>query len=100
MKDLMSDVTDLSRASLPEIKNILDLSRLLSLINFMNEEDEEGNSYVEIPTMGKILVSKDFDFEFIPNQSFKKEIFGIRQNPRNFLRNELKKVLKIGEVNE
>jgi len=44
----MSDVTDLSRASLPEIKNILDLSRLLSLINFMNEEDEEGNSYIDL----------------------------------------------------
>lgn len=97
MKDLLSKVSDLSRASPQEIKNLAGITRLVALMDFVDSEDEKGDSFVEIPTIGKIKITQDMDFEFIPLSSFRKEIFGIKQNPKNFLKNELRKLLGINE---
>lgn len=97
MKNQMSKISDLSRVSLQDVKNLFNVTRLVTLIDFIKNMDENGDSYIEIPTFGKILISKDLDFEFLPSTDLKKEVYGILQNPNNFLKNELKKVFNIGE---
>lgn len=99
MKDLLNKSSDLSRTSLQDLKKILSIIKLESLVTAIDNPDEEGNIEVEIPYFGKVVVSEDFDFEFIPETSFKKDVFGIRQDPDKFLTNELKKLLKLGENN-
>jgi hypothetical protein len=99
-KDALGKISDLSRFSLVEIKRLAEIARIITLSESIDSEDEDGNFFIEIPTVGKIKVSDDLDFEILPLPSFKKEIYSLKQNPKNFLKNELKKLLGIGDINE
>lgn len=99
MKDLLNKTSDLSRTSLQDLKKTLAILRLVSLMEAMEGLNEDGSMEIEIPLFGKILISKDFDFEFIPDSGLKKDAYNIRQEPDNFLKAELKKLLKIGDTN-
>lgn len=98
MKDLLNKASDLSRTSLQDLKKTLTIIRLVALIESMENSSEDGTTEIEIPLFGKILISKDFDFEFIPDPALKKDAYSIRQDPDNFLKTELRKLLKIGEA--
>lgn len=100
MKDILSKTADLNRTTLQDLKKIFSIVKLLALVDSVNTEDEEGNSYIDIPFFGKIKVNEDLDFEFIPDLELKKDIFCVKQNPEKFLKKELKKLLKIEEANE
>lgn len=95
MKDLLSKVADISRVSLQDLKKVFTITKMLSIIDSMDSEDDLGNIYIEIPYFGKIKTSADFDFEFILDMDIKKDIFSIKQDPEKYLKKELKKLLKI-----
>lgn len=95
MKNLLNKISDLSRTSLQDVKKFLNICRLTTLMGYIENLDEEGNSFIEIPSFGKIKVSSEMDFEFIPTTELKKEVFSIKQNPNTFLKNELRKVFQI-----
>ena len=97
--NIMNDISTLSRVSVQELKKIASITRLVMLSSTINTSDpgNQKDIVVEIPTIGKILVNEDFDFEFVPTTDFKRELLGIKQDPNNFLKTELKKVFNIGE---
>lgn len=101
MKDILSKVASLSRTSLQDLKKIFSTTKTLTIIDSINTEDEEENSYIEIPYFGRIQINKDLDFEFIPDINLKKDIFTAKQDPEKYLKKELKKLLKIEDnINE
>lgn len=97
MRNLLNDVSDLSRTSLQDLKKILSIMKLEALIKGIENVSEDRTTEIEIPLFGKILVSSDFDFEFLPDSTFKKDVHSMKQDPENYLTVELKKLLKIGE---
>lgn len=99
MKDLLNSVSDLGRISVSDLKQVLTLIRLVSLI-YAVRGMENSKLTIDIPSFGKVTVTEDFDFEFVPDAELKKDVFGIKQDPNFFLKNELKKILNIGENNE
>ena len=96
---MLSKVSDLSRVPLHDLKRIFGLLRLLMLQELitdqMNETESDDESGVEIPTLGKLKITKDLDFEFLPNVDFRKDAYLASQNPETFLKRELKKILKL-----
>lgn len=99
MRDALSKVSDLARISLCDIKKSFLLLRLVSFIDAMNREDEKDETSTElsmdIPTFGKLKITEDFDFVFVPDMDFKKDAYQVMQNPEAFLKKELRKLLKI-----
>ena len=91
----LSKVSILNRMTIQDLKRTLSLVRLVTIIDCINSVDEDDNSIVEIPFFGKIVITKELDFEFIPDNSLRKDIFEIKKNPDSFLKTELKKLLKI-----
>lgn len=99
MKDLLSNISDLSRMPLTDLKELLNLIKLASLIYAIDsDENSSENLSIEIPTFGKIVVNENFDFDFVPDADFKKMIYTLKSSPSRFLENELKKVLNIGGI--
>lgn len=102
MKDTLRKVSDLARISLQDLKQTFDLLKLVSLIDAMNrmsdEESSDNSLSLDIPMFGKLEVSKDFDFTFIPTVDFKKEIYQVQQNPEEYLKQKLKTLLKLNTV--
>ena len=75
--------------------------RLVALTDAIEVLDEDSKTLkIEIPQFGTVVVNEDCDFEFIPDSAFKKDVFGLKQNSSGFLKNELKKIFKIGDSNE
>lgn len=101
MKDILSKVASLSRTSLQDLKKIFSITKTLTIIDSINTEDEDKNSFIEIPYFGRLQINKDLDFEFIPDINLKKDIFIAKQDPEKYLKKELKKLLKIEDnINE
>lgn len=98
MINALNEISMLSRMSVQDLKSLLGIARLVFLTNFIENTDEKGNSFIDIPTVGKIIVTEDYDFEFIPAIEFKKEIYNLKQNPNNFIKDELKKLFHIEGV--
>lgn len=98
MKDLLSKVADISRVSLQDLKKVFTITKMLSIIESIDSEDEKENTYIDIPYFGKIKVTADFDFEFILDINLKKDIFNAKQDPEKYLKKELKKLLKIEDI--
>ena len=98
MKDTLSKVSDLVRISLHDLKKSFSLLKLVSLIDAMNrqsEDSEDQSIVIDIPVFGKLKITDDFDFIFIPDIDFKKDVYQVKQNPELFLKKELKKLLKL-----
>ena len=94
-ENTLNKVSVLNRMTVQDLKKTLGLIRLVTLIDCVNLVDEDGNSYVDVPLFGKIMITKDLDFEFIPETNFKKDVFDIKRDPELFLKKELKTLLKI-----
>lgn len=100
MKDTLSKVSDLVRISLHDLKKSFSLLKLVSLIDAMNrqsENSEDRSIVIDIPVFGKLKITDDFDFIFIPDIDFKKDVYQVKQNPELFLKKELKKLLKLSD---
>lgn len=100
MKDTLSKVSDLVRISLHDLKKSFSLLKLVSLIDAMNrqsEDSEDQSIVIDIPVFGKLKITDDFDFIFIPDIDFKKDVYQVKQNPELFLKKELKKLLKLSD---
>lgn len=100
MKDTLSKVSDLVRISLHDLKKSFSLLKLVSLIDAMNrqsENSEDQSIVIDIPVFGKLKITDDFDFIFIPDIDFKKDVYQVKQNPELFLKKELKKLLKLSD---
>lgn len=98
MSNSLNEISTLSRTSVQDLKNLLSIARLVLLTNFIEDTDDQGNSVIDIPTVGRIVVTDDFDFEFTPTIEFKKELYNLKQNPNNFIKDELKRLFHIEEV--
>lgn len=98
MKDLLGKVSDLTRTSLQDLKKIYTVSRLVSLVDAIDTENPEEDTVVTIPLYGKIIITKDLDFSFIPDSELRRDTFNLKQNPENYLKKELKKLLKIEDT--
>lgn len=100
MKDTLSKVSDLVRISLHDLKKSFSLLKLVSLIDAMNRQSEDSDDQsivIDIPVFGKLKITDDFDFIFIPDIDFKKDVYQVKQNPELFLKKELKKLLKLSD---
>lgn len=100
MKDTLSKVSDLVRISLHDLKKSFSLLKLVSLIDAMNRQPEDSDDQsivIDIPVFGKLKITDDFDFIFIPDIDFKKDVYQVKQNPELFLKKELKKLLKLSD---
>ena len=78
--NILNKVSVLNRMTVQDLKKTLGLIRLVTLIDCVNLVDEDGNSYVDVPLFGKIMITKDLDFEFIPETNFKKDVFDIKRD--------------------
>lgn len=97
MKDTISKISDLSRISVQNLKKLINITRLVSLIDAINNTEEDKDTFVELPGFGKLRVTKDMDFYFIPDIDLKKDIYSIKNDPEFFLKKELKRLLDIDE---
>lgn len=96
MKDSLSKVSDLTRISLQDLKKVFNILKLVDLMSTMNEESDE--IHIEVPMFGTILINpNNWDFSFVPEDTFKKEIFSAYMEPENFLKKKLKECLKLVE---
>lgn len=101
MKDSLGKVSDLTRISLHDLKKSFSLLKLTALQTAINEQlsAEEGEGVpdivIDIPMFGKIKITDDLDFNFVPDVDFKKDVYQAKQNPDLFLKRELKKILKV-----
>lgn len=100
MKDTLCKVSDLVRISLHDLKKSFSLLKLVSLIDAMNRQSEDSDDQsivIDIPVFGKLKITDDFDFIFIPDIDFKKDVYQVKQDPELFLKKELKKLLKLSD---
>lgn len=97
MKDTISKISDLSRISVQNLKKLINITRLVSLIDAINNTEEDKDTMVDLPGFGKLKVTNDLDFYFIPDIDLKKDIYNIKNDPEFFLKRELKKLLEIDE---
>lgn len=85
----------LTKLSTNQIRDIFKIQRLLSIQDYINSLDENGNGRIEIPGYGILDINEYYEFKFTPSDEFKSDINGSRNNTNNFLKNKLKKLLGV-----
>lgn len=96
MKTIENRVAILSKSSVSKIQEIEKLTRLLSVLDYIDSEaDENGSGRIKIPEFGELVISANGDIEFLASKALLKDLDLIKKNTNAFLKKEICKILGV-----